>query len=193
MAEFRAGGLYAQIVHNDLFAGVHAKLILPAASHDFLIHDDFHLFRRGSVGTVWPVKALDTEYLLSNPALTGQPDILCKQAALVHERHTDAQAQTVAEAVNVADYIVKLPPGIRIVGPPANHAVANPPRFPEMTMPQNFKFQPVILGIHAAGQDENALRQFNIVSELGDQRGDLRFCGGVRCWIAAGIAAENAA
>ena len=63
MAVFRAGGLYAQVVHDDLLTGINADLILPAGSHRHFVDDNFHLLRRGCVGLIRAGHTLDAENL----------------------------------------------------------------------------------------------------------------------------------
>ena len=84
---FRARRLYAQVVHDDLLAGVNADLVLPAGADRRLLDDDLLLFRRRGVGLIAAGHTLDAEHLFAQPRPALHTDLLREVSALVHKGH----------------------------------------------------------------------------------------------------------
>ena len=86
--------------------------------------------------------------------------------ALVHESGGDPQRYSVLECVGMIQNIVQLCPCFVSVRPTHDNTLADTPCLSEMTVSDHFVFQPVILCVNAAGQDQHALRQLNIAAIL---------------------------
>lgn len=83
-------------------------------------------------------------------------------AAGVHAGDRDPEpALAVLEVVDVFDHVVETLP--HFVGVRLSHDVAlfYAPRFAVVAVAYDFILQPVVLSVHSAGEDENALRYFH--------------------------------
>ena len=161
---FCARRLYAQVVHDDLLAGVNTDLVLPAGADRCLPNGDFLLLRRGGVRFIAARHTLDAEDFLAEPCPALFADLHCEVTALVYERHGYPQTDAVFKTQDTVKYqLVQLRPYRQVIGSPHDDAFFNAPGFPKVTVADDFVLHAVVLGIDASCQHEHTLRQLGRV------------------------------
>ena len=160
VAVSRAGCLHPQRVHDHLFSGVNAQLVLPAlADVPPVFAQDLDLLRLLDVrspiaGNTFAVKQPHPDSFTAPQ--TGVHGVV---AAVINEAHGDLQALAVLVVIDPIQDVIQLLPDIRIVRTAHDLPVLDAPvLFPEPPA-DDLVFKPVILHVHAHGQHQDAVRQ----------------------------------